>query len=459
MNEKFDVIVIGMGPGGEEVAEQLADGGLRVAGVEKNLVGGECPYWGCIPSKTIIRAANALAEGRRIPLLSGTSTVTPDWAPVARRLREITDSWDDRAAVERFERKGGHFFRGLGRLAGPGKVEVGDTVLEATRGIVIGTGTSPAVPPIAGLDGVEFWTNREAIETERLPASLLVMGGGAIGVELAQAFARLGVRVTVVEASDRMLALEEPEGSQVLAEVFQREGIEVLTGARVESAAKAGGGTRLTLAGGRTLEAERLLIATGRRANLRDLGLETVGLDPGQRFLPVDDRLQVAPGLWGIGDVTGKGAFTHVAVYQARIVIAELLGRPGPAADYRALPRVTFTDPEIGAVGLTEAQARNQGIRVRSGFSPLSASTRGYIHGPGNDGFIKLVEDAERGVLLGGSTAGPSGGEMVSMLCVAVAMEVPTERLRHMIWAYPTFHRGIEGALQALGEPAMEPVG
>jgi pyruvate/2-oxoglutarate dehydrogenase complex dihydrolipoamide dehydrogenase (E3) component len=459
VKEKFDVIVIGMGPGGEEVAEQLAEAGLAVAGVEKNLVGGECPYWGCIPSKAIIRAADALAEGRRIPELAGSATVTPDWAAVARRLRDqITDNWDDRVAVERFERKGGHFFRGSGRLAGPGKVQVGDTVLEASRAVVINTGTSPAIPPIPGLDGVQYWTNREAIEAEQLPGSLLVMGGGAIGAELAQAFARFGVRVTVVEAADRILALEEPEASEVLARVFEREGIEVLTGARVESAAGSEGVTRLTLAGGNTLEAERLLVATGRRPNLRDLGLETIGLDPSQRFLPIDDHLRVGPGVWGVGDVTGKGAFTHVSVYQARIAIADILGRPTPAADYSALPRVTFTDPEVGAVGLTEAEARKQGIQVRSGSSPLSDSTRGFIHGPGNDGFIKLVEDAERGVLVGGSTAGPSGGEMISMLCVAVAMEVPTERLRHMIWAYPTFHRGIEGALQALAQPAMEVV-
>ncbi|MBJ7600568.1 MAG: pyridine nucleotide-disulfide oxidoreductase [Candidatus Nephthysia bennettiae] len=460
MKEKFDVIVIGMGPGGEEVAEQLAEAGLAVAGVEMNLVGGECPYWGCIPSKAIIRAADALAEGRRIPELAGSATITPDWAPVARRLRDqITDNWDDRVAVERFERKGGNFFRGRGRLAGPGKVQVGDTVLEASRAVVINTGTSPAIPPIPGLDGVQYWTNREAIEAEQLPESLLVMGGGAIGAELAQAFARFGVRVTVVEAADRILALEEPEAGEVLAGVFEREGIEVLTSARVESAATGEGVTRLTLAGGKTVEAERLLVATGRRPNLRDLGLETVGLDPGQHFLPVDDHLRAAPGVWGVGDITGKGAFTHVSVYQARIAIADILGRPAPAADYRALPRVTFTDPEVGAVGLTEAEARKKGIQVRSGSSPLSYSTRGFIHGPGNDGFIKLVEDAERGVLVGGSTAGPSGGEMISMLCVAVAMEVPTERLRHMIWAYPTFHRGIEGALQALARPAMEPVG
>jgi pyruvate/2-oxoglutarate dehydrogenase complex dihydrolipoamide dehydrogenase (E3) component len=460
VRERFDVIVIGMGPGGEEVAEQLAAAGLAVAGVEKSLVGGECPYWGCIPSKTIIRAANALAEGRRIPGLAGGATITPDWAPVARKLREqITDNWDDKVAVERFEGKGGHFFRGHGRLSGQGKVQVGDAELEATRAIVINTGTEPAVPPIPGLDSVEYWTNREAIETDRLPGSLLVMGGGAIGVELSHAFARFGVKVTVVEAASRLLSVEDPEASELLAHVFEREGIEVLTGSRVESVAKSeGGGTRLNLAGGRSVEAERLLVATGRRPNLRDLGLETVGLDPAMRILPVDDHLRVAPGIWGIGDITGKGAFTHVSVYQARIAIADILRKPTPPADYSALPRVTFTDPEIGAVGLTEAQAREKGIRVRSGSIPLSATTRGFLHGPGNDGFIKLIEDADRGVLVGGSTAGPSGGEMISMLSVAVAAGVPTERLRHMIWAYPTFHRGIEGALQALGEPAMEAV-
>lgn len=459
MTEELDVIVIGMGPGGEEVAEQLATAGLAVAGVEHNLVGGECPYWGCIPSKAIIRAADALAEARRVPLLAGTASVTPDWAPVARRLRDvITDNWNDRVAVERFERKGGHFYRGTGRLMGPGQVAVGDTVLKASRAVVIGTGTSAAIPPIPGLDQIEYWANREFIETERLPASLLIMGGGAIGLELAQAAARFGTRVTVVEALDRILALEEPQASALIQTVFEREGIEVLTGARVESASRADAGVRLTLVGGRELEAERLLVATGRRANLRDLGLETVGLDPAQRFIPVDDHLRAAPGVWAVGDVTGKGAFTHVAVYQARIAIADILRRANPVADYSALPRVTFTDPEVGAVGLTESEARKQSIRVRTGFSPLSDSTRGFIHGPGNDGFIKLVEDADSGVLIGGTTSGPSGGEMLSMLSVAVAAKVPTERLRYMIWAYPTFHRGIEGALQALAEPAMEPV-
>jgi pyruvate/2-oxoglutarate dehydrogenase complex dihydrolipoamide dehydrogenase (E3) component len=460
MSERFDVVVIGLGPGGEEVAERLAEAGLRVAGVERELVGGECPYWGCVPSKMIVRAAGALAEARRIPGLAGEASVAPDWRPVARRIRaEATDGWDDRVAVEWFERLGGTFLRGSGRLLGPGTVQVEDTVLEASRGLVLATGTSPAMPPIPGLAEAGAWTNRDVIALERLPRSLTVLGGGAIGLELAQALGRFGVEVTIVEAMDRLLALEEPEASAVVESVLQSEGIRIVTGASTRSVARRGGAAVLSLDGDREVRAEQLLVATGRRANLRDLGLETAGLDPGARFVTVDDHMRAAPGLWAVGDVTGAGAFTHVAVYQARIAIADILGLDGPGADYRALPRVTFTDPEVGAAGLTESQARQRGLRVRTGTSPLSRSSRGFIHGPGNEGFVKLVEDTDRGLLVGGTTTGPSGGEMLSMLTVAIAGEVPAERLRHMIYAYPTFHRAIEGALQELAEPAMARAG
>ncbi len=362
MDERTDVVVIGMGPGGEDAAGQLAEAGLHVTGIEARLVGGECPYWGCVPSKMMIRAAGLLAEARRIPGMAGASTVTPDWGPVAARIRaEATDSWNDKVAVDRFTGKGGHFVRGRARITAPGEVTVdtagGARVFRARRGVVIATGTEPAVPPISGLAGTPYWTNREAIETEEVPQSLIVLGGGAIGAELAQVFARFGARVTVAEALPRLLPAEEPEAGELLAGVFTREGITVRTGARAERVSHDGRDFTMKLAGGEALTAQRLLVATGRRTGLAALGIAAAGLDESARAIGVDDRMRAAPRVWAVGDVTGKGAFTHVAMYQAGIAVADILGQDGPGADYRALPRVTFTDPEVGSVGLTEAQA------------------------------------------------------------------------------------------------------
>jgi pyruvate/2-oxoglutarate dehydrogenase complex dihydrolipoamide dehydrogenase (E3) component len=449
MTEVVDVVVIGLGPGSEEVAAKLAEAGLSVVGIDHGLVGGECPYWGCIPSKAIIRAANALEEARRVPGLAGASTVTPAWAPVARRIREMTDSWDDRRAIERLERKGGRFVRGTGRLDGPGRVAVDGTVFEARRAIVVNTGTSAVIPPIPGLAEVKPWTNRELVETETLPASLVVLGGGTIGLELAQAVHRFGVSVRIVEADNRLLGLEEPETSAEILRVLEEEGLDVHLGTSVERVAVGGEGVTLE-AGDVRVSGEKVLVATGRRANLSGIGLETIGLDPSAKAIEIDDDCRAAPGVWAMGDCTGKGAFTHVATYQGRIVVADILGRTHAKADYHALPRVTFTDPEIGTVGLTEVQARERGIRVRTGKGSVATSTRGWIHGPGNAGFMKLVEDSDRGVLVGATSMGPWGGEVMSMLSVAVHAAVPAQTLREMIWAYPTFHRGIEDALADL---------
>jgi pyruvate/2-oxoglutarate dehydrogenase complex dihydrolipoamide dehydrogenase (E3) component len=449
--ERADVVVLGMGPGGEEVAGRLAEAGVDVIGVEEHLVGGECPYWGCVPSKMMIRAAHLLAEARRIPGLAGRAEVTPDWEPVARRIRdEATDDWDDRVAVERFERKGGRFLRGRGRLDGPGRVQVGDQIVEVNRGVVVATGTVPAVPPIPGLGDLPYWTNREAVEAKDLPASIVVLGGGAVGLELAQVFARFGVRVTVVEAQERLLPAEEPEAGELLAEVLAAEGLEVRTGARVVAAGRHGLDLALTLDDGVVVSGERLLVATGRRANLAALGVGSVGLDERAPFLPVDGHLQAGPGLWAVGDVTGAGAFTHVAMYQAAIAVADILGHAVTPADYRALPRVTFTDPEVGSVGLSEATAREHGIPVATGTAKVPHSARGWIHKAGNAGFVKLVADTSRDVLVGATSAGPAGGEVLSMLTLAVHAEIPLEVLRRMIYAYPTFHRAVEDALREL---------
>ncbi|GIE81082.1 pyridine nucleotide-disulfide oxidoreductase [Actinoplanes philippinensis] len=442
-----DVVVIGLGVGGEETAGRLAAAGLDVVGVEHNLVGGECPYWGCIPTKMMVRAGSALAEARRIPGLAGTATVEPDWAPVARRVREdATDNWDDKVAVDRFTGKGGTFVRGRATITGPGRIKIGEQAYAASRGLVVATGTVAVIPPIDGLAGTPYWTNREAVETTTLPESLVILGGGAIGCEFAQVFVRFGVQVTIIEGSGRILAMEEPESSEVAASVI---GATIRTGVRASKVSYDGAFT-VELSDGSTVTGEKLLVATGRAARLGDLGLETVGLDPAARFLTTDDRMRAADGIWAVGDVTGNGAFTHMAMYEADIAVRDILGQGGPGADYRARPRVTFIDPEIGAVGLTEAQARASLTNVRVGHVPLGSTSRGFVHGPGNEGFIKVVADADRGVLVGATTAGPAGGEMIGALAVAVHAEVPISTLLSQIWAYPTFHRGIGDALKAL---------
>jgi pyruvate/2-oxoglutarate dehydrogenase complex dihydrolipoamide dehydrogenase (E3) component len=451
MVEHADVVVIGMGPGGEDVASKLAEAGLDVVGVDQLLLGGECPYWGCVPSKMMIRAANLLAEARRIPGLAGAVTVEADWGPVARRIREeATDNWDDRVAVERFEGKGGRFLRGPGRILGPGRVAVGDLEIEVGRAIVVATGAKPSIPPIEGLSEVPYWTNRDAIEAGAVPASLIVLGGGAIGVELGQVFARFGSRVTIVEASDRVMAMEEPEAGQLVADRLRAEGIDIVVGTGADRVVPTGSGFAVTLANGETIAAERLLVATGRRADPAAVGLDTVGVPADAHAAPVDENLRVAPGVWAVGDITGKGAFTHVSMYQARIATADILARPHEPADYRALPRVTFTDPEVGSVGMSEAEARHAGIDVRTGHADLAASSRGWIHKAGNQGFIKLVADRELGVLVGATSAGPTGGEVLGLLTLAVHARVPVAQLREMIYAYPTFHRAVEDALRDL---------
>jgi pyruvate/2-oxoglutarate dehydrogenase complex dihydrolipoamide dehydrogenase (E3) component len=400
----------------------------------------------------MIRAANLLAEGRRVPGMAGTATVTADWTPVARRIRdEATDDWDDTAAVERFEGRGGRFVRGWGRLDGPHRVVVDDQVFEARRAVVINTGTKAFVPDIDGLESTPFWINREAVETEEVPASLVVLGGGAIGVELGQAFARFGADVTVIEGADRLLPPEEPEAGRLIGHLFEGEGITVHTSSQVTGVAHDGGQFTVETDTGVRVTGERLLVATGRHVDLAAIGASTIGVDEKAKALPTDDHLRVCDGVWAVGDITGHGAFTHMSMYQADIVVAQLLDLPVTPADYRAVPRVTFTDPEVGSVGLAEAEARDAGLAVRTGTGQGPTSTRGWIHKAGNDGFIKLVEDARRGVLVGATSVGPVGGEVLGLLTLAVHAEIATETLRHMIYAYPTFHRGILDALADLG--------
>lgn len=453
-----DVVLIGLGPGGEAAAQKLAEAGLSVVGIDDGLVGGECPYYGCVPSKMMVRAADALAEGRRVPRLAGDATVTPSFDPVATRIRdEATDDWDDTAAVERLSKAGVTVVRGRGRLTGANLVEVDSRQFRAGKGVVLNTGTDPAVPPVEGLADMPFWTNRDMVKATAVPASLVVLGGGAIGCELALVSARFGARVTVVEAADRLLANEEPETSAVIEKVFVHAGIRVLTGAQADRVTYADG-TFTLAAGGEAITAERLLVATGRTPQLRGIGLETVGVEEGVKALETDERMRVlrdgqpVEGLFAIGDITGKGAYTHVSMYQSRIVVDHLLGKDGPGADYRAVPRVTFTDPEVGSVGMTEHQAREQGLDVRTSCVDLAGSARGWLQHVGNEGLIKLVVADDE--LVGATSVGPMGGEVLSMLTTAIHARVPVTTLRSMIYAYPTYHRAVQDALTGLDRAA-----
>jgi pyruvate/2-oxoglutarate dehydrogenase complex dihydrolipoamide dehydrogenase (E3) component len=447
--ESVDVVVIGMGPGGEEVAAKLLDAGRSVVGIEAGLVGGECPYWGCVPSKMMIRAANLLAETKRVEGMAGHTEFQPNWSLVAARIRdEATDNWDDTVAVKRFESQGGRFVRGRGRIVGHGRVDAGNRQFVAAHAIVVATGAKPTIPPIPGLAQTPYWTNHEAIAATHIPKSLIVLGGGAIGVELAQVFLRFGSAVTIIDSSPHLLASEEPEVDVLLRSVLEHEGAVIITAVSVDNITHEGSVFTIELDNGHVLHSEELLIATGRRSDLSDLGLESVRVDGSKGSLEVDDHMRAGDNLWAVGDVTGKGAFTHVALYQSRLAIASILGDSSESADYRAIPRVTFTDPEVGSVGMSESVARNSGRSISVGIVEVASTSRGWIHKPGNAGFIKLVADQDQGILIGATSAGPCGGEVLGLLTLAIYQKTPLSALRSMVLAYPTFHGGIQDALK-----------
>ena len=444
-SQQCDVIVVGLGPGGEALVARLANAGLDVVAVEAELVGGECPYWGCVPSKMFIRAANLLAEARRVEELAGSVSVTPDFSMVAKRIRaEATDNWDDTVAADRITDVGATLVRGRGRLVADRTVEVDGNTSVASRGVVLNTGTSASVPPIDGLAGTPFWTNREALKAEAAPASLIVIGGGPIGVELAQAYSRFDTEVRVLEVGPRILGPEEPEASELLSSVFEAEGIKVHAGITIDSVSHDGDRFTVVCSDG-TYEAEKVLVAAGRTPRIHDMGLEDLGVEVG-RHLDVDDSMQVKDGLWAIGDIVGRGAFTHLSMYHSERAAKSILGEELGEYD-TSFPRVTFTDPEVGGVGMTEKQARDKGINVRVATTDIAASSRGFMHGVGNEGLLKVIIDDDRDIIVGATSAGPNGGETLAGLAFAVRAEIPLETLRNTIYAYPTFYRAIESVL------------
>ena len=445
-----DVVILGMGAAGEDLGLRLTEAGLDVVGIEAELLGGECPYWACIPSKMMIRAANLLQEARRADGVVGRIEVTPDWAPVAARVRqEATGDWDDSYAVARFEANGGRFVRGRGTFVGARTVAVDGVHYTGARGVVVATGSVPRVPSIPWLSEVPYWTTRDAIKADALPRSLIVLGAGGAGCELGQVFSRFGVEVAIVEARERLLPLEEPEASGVVAAALEGEGIGVKTGASIEHVEGSDEQVRVTLGGGTTLSAERLLVTAGRTVDLDGLGADATGLGSTNGFIDVDERLRAADGIWAMGDVTGRPMFTHTALYQAAIVAADILDEEVVPADYAAFPRVTFTDPEVGAVGLSESQAREAGIDVGFTVKRLPSTFRGWLHGGGNEGLIKLVVDRAAGTLVGATSVGPHGGETLGLLSAIVHAKIPLRDVRNMIYAYPTFYGAVGETLGA----------
>ena len=460
MAREFDVVCLGGGVAGEALAGGLRDSGLTLAVVERELVGGECPYWGCVPSKTLLRSGETVVEAGRARVLAASRVEwTVDFPKVSRRVLWMARNLDDSRPAAAMEATGARLFRGEGKLTDPRTVAVGTERLVARRAVVIANGSTAAIPPIPGLDGVEYWTNRQAAIPKELPVSLAILGGGAIGVELGQAFARLGCNVTVIEAGPTFLGLEEPEVGAALRPHLEADGIMLMIGdpcTAVEPPLMGPSRERsavvLHLKSGATVRADRLLIATGRRPNAE--AWREAGLPQTERgWLKVDPAtLEARPGVFGAGDVTGLGGFTHLAYYHGQVIARRLRGIDAKA-DHTAVPRVTFTDPEIASVGLAEAAARARGIDVISASADPAESARGYIH-DFHRGMLKLVGDRERGVLIGATLVTPRAGEIVGELVLAIKLRTPLKTLADVIHPFPAFNRVLGASLDELAAKA-----
>jgi len=461
--DQVDVVVIGAGPAGETLAGRVADNGLTAAIIERELVGGECSYWGCIPSKTLIRPGDVLAAARRSPGAAQAVTGSVDAQAAFAQRTYMTSNWDDAGALGWLESKGIELARGTGRLTGERLIEVTASDgsvrrLRASKAVVLATGTSAAVPPIDGLAAALAWDNRAVTSTTTVPDRLLVLGGGAVGAEMAQAFRRLGSReVTIIEGGDRMLAREEPFAGEELRQAFEAEAITVVTGVRVVGVHRPepGGPVTATLQDGRSFEGDEIVVAVGRRPATFDLGLDTVGLEPG-RYVAVDDRLRAtaASGDWlyAVGDCNGKALLTHMGKYQARVagdVIAGKDVRDEVSADM--VPRVTFTDPQVCAVGLTYAQALERGLDVGTVSYGTGDVAGAYVLGNGIKGTSHLVVDQARGVLVGATFTGPDVQELLHSATVAVVAQVPLSRLWHAVPSFPTVSEVWLRLLEAYG--------
>jgi pyruvate/2-oxoglutarate dehydrogenase complex dihydrolipoamide dehydrogenase (E3) component len=457
MTDTFDVIVIGAGPAGENVAGRCADGGLRVMLAERELVGGECSYWGCVPSKTLLRPGDVVAAARRVPGAAEAVTGSIDVATALARRDRMTSDWDDDGAVAWLDEKHITLVRGHAQIAGERAVVVDDRRFEANHAVVLATGTGAVMPPIPGLAEARPWDNRDATAAKEIPGRLFVLGGGTIGCEMAQAFRRLGAEdVVLAESAERLLGGEEPFAGTEVQAAFEAEGITVVTGVAVTAVARAGTGpVSVTLADGHVFEADEILIAVGRRPSTTELGLDTVGLQQ-KRYVEVDERLRAVgvrgEWLYAVGDCNGIALLTHMGKYQARIAADVILGKDATAiADETIVPRVTFTDPQVCAVGLTEEEARERAYDVRVVRYDIGEVTGGYLLGDGARGTAQLVVDEPRRVIIGATFTGPFVQELLHSATVAIAGEVTLDRLWHAVPSFPTVSEVWLRLLEAYG--------
>ena len=440
MAQEFDVVCLGGGVAGEALAAGLRGSGLSLVVVERELVGGECPYWGCMPSKTLLRSGETLAEAGRARTLAASSVDwMVDFPKVSKRVLWMARDLDDTKPAAALEATGAKLIRGVGQLLNLHTIEVGGEQLHARKAVVIANGSTAVIPQIPGLDKVEYWTNRQATIPDELPGTLVVLGGGAVGVELAQAYARLGSQVTVVEAGPRFLGLEEPEAGAALRSHLEEDGIKLFVGDPCVAVEPHGMGVMVSLKSGAILEADRLLVATGRRANFE--AWRESGLAQTERgWLKVDPlTLESHDGVYGAGDVTGLGGFTHLAYYHGQVIARRLRGEDA-RADHSAVPRVTFTDPEVASVGLSEAGAHERGLEVVVATTDPAETARGYIH-DFHGGTVKLVADRKRGVLVGATLVTPRAGEILGELVLAVRVGAPVRDLADVIHPFPAFNR------------------
>jgi pyruvate/2-oxoglutarate dehydrogenase complex dihydrolipoamide dehydrogenase (E3) component len=438
---EVDVVVLGAGPAGEVCAGRLGKAGLDVALVEHHLIGGECSYYACMPSKALLRPAQLLDEVERVPGAREAVTGSLDVEAALRRRDEVIHNRDDSSQLPWLEQRGVEFVRGLGTLEGERRVSVGPDVLVARRAVVVATGSAGVMPPIDGLAEAKPWGNREATTAEAAPSRLLVLGGGAVGVELAQAWATLGSSVALVEAADRVLPPEEAFASEQVTDGLEASGVEVRAGARADGASRGESGqVTLRLAGGDELHGDELLVAVGRRPRTDSIGLETIGIEPGG-YLETDDQLRVdgRDWLYAVGDVNGRALLTHMGKYQARLAADAILGKEVEAtAEDRGSPRVVFTEPQVAAVGLTLAKAEEAGIDARAVDVETAGNAGASFIGRNAPGTSRLVVDESRGVIVGATFVGPEVAEMLHAATIAVAGEVPLERLGHAIPTFPT---------------------